>query len=697
VRAVCALYRQVTQLHTLGIHRVGTDEKTGIQALQHLYPPKPAMQQSLPYAPRVSPQSVSIRKSLTACSHGQITPQEHCLDRLLGKSLKISVEIPILSFFIPCSLCSRITNVNLNVPPSRVVTGTIKRTSDDTCLIEGEWGQGRLKQEYSRFRDSLEPLERLPDYQPGCQLQVYLERRQDQEGLWHLNERWTYKDPWSDLKLSPGDVVRGTVVRGGSSGYFVRLDDPDIEVWLPDREIPWADGSLGEEPYTQGLTRFILEANDRIQALITHIRFPPQHPAISLRRYLENLERQSDESSVVPPSSVDPSLELRFRARITGDLGSLRRRLAAGQPLAGKRVLMVDDDPATLDAMVLLLKHNGAQVDTVQVERSLSEAVEAIQTALRNTNLDLILIDYSLPGQGEGVRLASRVKTLQPQTPPIILFSGYRLDNHQVKKLQAAGVDGVMRKPLRLDGLLACLQGQTVWEADAALSSIGEGTHDLLPAPGASPAELLAELYRLGQLSYAVLLEVTAPHRLETVFCCGKFPSDPKTLESLLLVTDLRKIIRGLRRGAHVSLGDSHGNEALRAYSRHACFLALGGAEKPRYILGLGWEARKPPFTDLELRAYALLLEARLEQQDTWRWVRDQLPFLTQGQLLISLSHEIRARFSPWLNYQQALRAVWRHYPTAESDEERRALEADVEKVLREWKKLTVACTSCWS
>jgi len=41
VRVVCALYRQAPQLHKLGIHLVSTDEKTGIQALQHLYPPKP--------------------------------------------------------------------------------------------------------------------------------------------------------------------------------------------------------------------------------------------------------------------------------------------------------------------------------------------------------------------------------------------------------------------------------------------------------------------------------------------------------------------------------------------------------------------------------------------------------------------------------------------------------------------------------
>ncbi len=35
VRAVCAIYRQATELHRQGIHVVCTDEKTGIQALEH--------------------------------------------------------------------------------------------------------------------------------------------------------------------------------------------------------------------------------------------------------------------------------------------------------------------------------------------------------------------------------------------------------------------------------------------------------------------------------------------------------------------------------------------------------------------------------------------------------------------------------------------------------------------------------------
>jgi len=40
VRQLCALYRQAAQLHARGIHVVCVDEKTGIQALQHLKPAK---------------------------------------------------------------------------------------------------------------------------------------------------------------------------------------------------------------------------------------------------------------------------------------------------------------------------------------------------------------------------------------------------------------------------------------------------------------------------------------------------------------------------------------------------------------------------------------------------------------------------------------------------------------------------------
>jgi hypothetical protein len=39
VRVVCALYRQATQLHKRGIHRVSTDEKTGFKPCNTNTPP----------------------------------------------------------------------------------------------------------------------------------------------------------------------------------------------------------------------------------------------------------------------------------------------------------------------------------------------------------------------------------------------------------------------------------------------------------------------------------------------------------------------------------------------------------------------------------------------------------------------------------------------------------------------------------
>jgi transposase len=41
VARICALYRRAEGLHAQGVHLVSTDEKTGIQALEHLHPSRP--------------------------------------------------------------------------------------------------------------------------------------------------------------------------------------------------------------------------------------------------------------------------------------------------------------------------------------------------------------------------------------------------------------------------------------------------------------------------------------------------------------------------------------------------------------------------------------------------------------------------------------------------------------------------------
>ena len=319
----------------------------------------------------------------------------------------------------------------------------------------------------------------------------------------YVNERWADNKTWETLQLHANDTVEGTIASRVAGGYFVRLAHPDIDVWLSEREVPWADGSLGEDPRTEGAPRFPLEMGDPVRGLVTYIHFPPNHPAISIRRYLEKQEQRTVDSMTV--ETHDPASQLRFSAHILGDLAGLRQRLAPRPPLEGKRLLVIDDDREVLQAMVMLLEENGAHTRAIEVERRLSDAIESVQRALDEQDWDLMLIDYSLPGKGEGLRLAEHLKKRQRPPPRMLLFSGYPLESQEAKHLESSGIDGFMCKPLRLDRLLACLAGDFVWES----GGIGDDTRleneGSLPAPkggacgiaGAVPPGLPVALCRI--------------------------------------------------------------------------------------------------------------------------------------------------------------------------------------------------------
>ena len=59
VRAVCECYAEALRLHEEGVHLVSTDEKTSIQALEHLHP-------SLPMSPGRIGSATSMSTSATA-------------------------------------------------------------------------------------------------------------------------------------------------------------------------------------------------------------------------------------------------------------------------------------------------------------------------------------------------------------------------------------------------------------------------------------------------------------------------------------------------------------------------------------------------------------------------------------------------------------------------------------------------------
>ena len=111
-----------------------------------------------------------------------------------------------------------------------------------------------------------------------------------------------------------------------------------------------------------------------------------------------------------------------------------------------KSILVVDDEPDTLELMQTILKHEG--YDVLQALNG-SEALEEVKR-----NPDLILLDIRMPGELNGIEVCKRLKT-DPvhKSIPIIIFSAKVLDHHIEEGFQA-GAEEYVTKPFSSAELL---------------------------------------------------------------------------------------------------------------------------------------------------------------------------------------------------------------------------------------------------
>lgn len=110
-------------------------------------------------------------------------------------------------------------------------------------------------------------------------------------------------------------------------------------------------------------------------------------------------------------------------------------------PLAGKRLLIVDDDAAVLSSTAFILSSWGCQVSAAasiaQVEQFMRDGVE----------WDLIISDYQLENNTNGIDVINLVRRHQNQQIPCILISG---DISQtVLKLASVSGHHLLHKPVR--------------------------------------------------------------------------------------------------------------------------------------------------------------------------------------------------------------------------------------------------------
>ena len=118
------------------------------------------------------------------------------------------------------------------------------------------------------------------------------------------------------------------------------------------------------------------------------------------------------------------------------------------------RILVVDDDPDTLNVLRRLLSREGHEVIT-------GKTVVAGVELSRQGRVDLLISDIALP-DGHGYELMAAVKDMHGA--PGIALSGY-VDERDKQRAVEAGFCVHLDKPVRFDDVLQaisdCLDGKT--------------------------------------------------------------------------------------------------------------------------------------------------------------------------------------------------------------------------------------------
>lgn len=117
--------------------------------------------------------------------------------------------------------------------------------------------------------------------------------------------------------------------------------------------------------------------------------------------------------------------------------------------LAGMKILLVDDDAATVETFKLLLEAEGARVD-------IATGARAALDRLNSDKPDVILSDLGMPGM-DGFEFMAEVRRRPGfETVRSIALSGFG-QAMDVEKAQAAGFTSHLTKPVMLDDLLTAL------------------------------------------------------------------------------------------------------------------------------------------------------------------------------------------------------------------------------------------------
>jgi CheY-like chemotaxis protein len=106
--------------------------------------------------------------------------------------------------------------------------------------------------------------------------------------------------------------------------------------------------------------------------------------------------------------------------------------------------LLVDDDPIIRNNGRELLEAMGFRVATA------ANSEEALKVFSRLRKVDLVILDYNLPGQN-GLSVLKKLKSLEPGVR-VLMASGY-FPSQVISRIHESGAFGLIYKPYRVAAL----------------------------------------------------------------------------------------------------------------------------------------------------------------------------------------------------------------------------------------------------
>ena len=165
-----------------------------------------------------------------------------------------------------------------------------------------------------------------------------------------------------------------------------------------------------------------------------------------------------------------------------------RQTPAEGNVLEGARVLVADDQPDVLQALRLLLKGEGCQIDTAASPAAVMAAVDA-------QDFDVALIDLNYTRDTtsgvEGLTLLSRLQALDTPMPVIVMTAWGTVD--VAVDAMRRGARDFIQKPWDNERVLAVVRTQVELGRALRRSQRLEAENRLLRSEGGSRPVLIAE------------------------------------------------------------------------------------------------------------------------------------------------------------------------------------------------------------